>query len=283
MFGAVMTDEENCRGLLELILGFPIGQIEISKEKSIVYHPEYKGIRMDVFAKDENNTHYNVEMQVVQKTALPRRARYYHSQIDMESLLSGSGYEELPDTYVIFICDFDPFGRKKYCYTFRNMCLEDQRLCLKDGAITIFLSTCGENKEEVSPSMVSFLEYVKADESSGENASEDPYVKRLQEFIRSVKKDREMEERFMLFEELLRDERAEGREEGREEGLAEGRAEGREEGLAEGRAEGREEGLLSSIQSLMESMNWSVEQVMSALKIPEDERDKYASAIHKKQ
>jgi predicted transposase/invertase (TIGR01784 family) len=251
MFGAVMTDEENCRGLLELILGFPIGQIEISKEKSIIYHPEYKGIRMDVFAKDENNTHYNVEMQVVQKTSLPRRARYYHSQIDMESLLSGSGYEELPDTYVIFICDFDPFGQKKYCYTFRNMCLEDQHLCMRDGATTIFLSTSGENREEVSPSMVNFLEYVKADESSTGNDSEDPYVKRLQEFIESIKKDREMEERFMLFEELLRDERAEG----------------------------RAEGLLSSIQNLMESMNLSMEQAMDALKIPEDERCKYAGEI----
>jgi predicted transposase YdaD len=74
-----------------------------------------------------------------------------------------------------------------------------------------------------------------------------------------------MEERFMLFEELLRDERAEGR--------AEGREEGREEGLAEG--------LLSSIQNLMESMGWSAEQAMDALKIPEDERCKYADEIKK--
>lgn len=30
-----------------------------------------------------------------------KRSRYYHSQIDMELLLSGSGYEKLPNTYVI--------------------------------------------------------------------------------------------------------------------------------------------------------------------------------------
>ena len=41
--------------------------VEISKEKSIVYHPEYKGVRLDVYAKDENHTRYNVEMQVQKK------------------------------------------------------------------------------------------------------------------------------------------------------------------------------------------------------------------------
>lgn len=45
MFGAVMCDESNCRRLLELVLGFPIPHVEVSKEKCIVYHPEYKGIQ----------------------------------------------------------------------------------------------------------------------------------------------------------------------------------------------------------------------------------------------
>ena len=52
-------------GNLEMVLGFPIARVEISKEKSVVYHPEYKGVRLDVYAKDENNTRYNIEMQVL--------------------------------------------------------------------------------------------------------------------------------------------------------------------------------------------------------------------------
>lgn len=39
MFGAVMMDEGNCKGLLERVLQIPIDRVEISKEKSIVYHP----------------------------------------------------------------------------------------------------------------------------------------------------------------------------------------------------------------------------------------------------
>jgi hypothetical protein len=41
-------------------------------------------------------------------------------------------------------------------------------------------------------------------------------------------------------------------------------------------------GILSSIQNLMESMSWSAEQAMNALKIPEEERSKYANEINKK-
>src|SRR5699024_621694 len=134
----------------------------LSKEKCFVYHPEYKGVRLDILAADEKNTHYNVEMQVFRKRKPGKRSRYYHSQIDMELLRSGQDYEELPDSYVIFICDFDPFYRKKYRYTFDMTCREDGDVALEDGSHTVFLSTCGENEDEVPAELVKFLKYVKA-------------------------------------------------------------------------------------------------------------------------
>lgn len=42
MFGAVMSDAENCRRFLEMAAGFSIERVEVIKEKSMVYHPEYK-------------------------------------------------------------------------------------------------------------------------------------------------------------------------------------------------------------------------------------------------
>lgn len=92
MFGAVMMDEDNCKGLLERVLEIQIDRVDVSKEKSIVYHPEYKGVRLDVYAKDEKQTRYNVEMQVERKPALGKRSRYYQSQMDMEMLLTGEDY-----------------------------------------------------------------------------------------------------------------------------------------------------------------------------------------------
>ena len=223
MFGAVMMDEDNCKGLLERVLELPIERVEISREKSIVYHPEYKGVRLDVYAKDESQTRYNVEMQVEKKPALGKRSRYYQSQMDMEMLLAGEDYAELPNTYVIFICDFDPFGKGKYRYTFQTTCRESPKADLEDGRTIVFLNAHGKSESEVPKELVTFLNYVKEDLAGSEKEFHDPYVEQLQKFVRNVKKSREMEERFMIFEEMLKEERAAGFAKGRAEGVAEGR------------------------------------------------------------
>ena len=75
MFGAVMTQEENCRDFLEMVLGFPIERVEVVREKSLMYHPENKGVRLDIYAKDKENKHYNVEMQLAAKPELGKRVR----------------------------------------------------------------------------------------------------------------------------------------------------------------------------------------------------------------
>ena len=210
MFGAVMSDPENCSELLEMILGISIDRIEVSKEKSMVYHPEYKGVRLDVYARDEKNTCYNVEMQASRRPVLGKRSRYYQSQMDMEMLQSGRDYEELPKSFVVFICDFDPFGKELYRYTFKMKCEEDVNVELEDARQIIFLSTQGKNREEVPKELVTFLEYVKADLEESQKDFHNSYVRRLQDSVQRVKANREMEERFMLLEEKLKEERAEG-------------------------------------------------------------------------
>ena len=221
LFGAVMSVEENCKGFLEMVLGFPIAHVVVSKEKSLVYHPEYKGVRLDIYAEDENHTHYNVEMQVRKKKALGKRSRYYHSQMVMEALTNGEDYETLSDTFVIFVCDFDPFGEHLYCYTFGNECKENKKVRLDDGNCTIFLSTKGENEEEVPPELVRFLKFVTADLEESEEDFQDELVKQFQETIRRIKTDRKMGERYMIFEEMLREEKQEGRLETKREDILE--------------------------------------------------------------
>ena len=154
-------------------------------------------------------------------TAFPGGAGTTHSQIDMELLLSNISYSELPDSYVIFICDYDPCGRKKYRYSFSNYCREDLPLELGDGSCTVYLSTEGKNNDEVPKELVKFLKYVKADLNKSTEDFEDDFVKRLQENVRKVKESRKMEERYMLLEELLKTERNEGKAEGKMEDLGE--------------------------------------------------------------
>ena len=181
---------------------------------------------MDIYAKDEYHTHYNVEMQVKKRENLGKRSRYYHSQIDMECLTQGAAYDELPNTFVIFVCDFDPFDRELYCYTFRSECQEDPSVELQDGCSTIFLSTAGKNFKDVPTELVKFLRFIASDLEGSKANFEDPYVEQLQNSVNKIKSDREMGERYMIFEEMLREERQEGLEAGRREGRKEGRKEG---------------------------------------------------------
>ena len=210
MFGAVMMENDNCRQLLERVLEMPISRVEVIKEKSMIYHPECKGVRLDVYAKDEKNTHYDVEMQLLKRDALPKRSRYYHSQMDMELLASGAKCEKLPNTYVIFICDFDPFAEEKYRYSFQNVCKETGKN-LGDGAETIFLSTRGKNPDEVSEELVSFLEFVRAGQDGNSEVFEDTYVTRLQNTIRQIKENRGKERQYMMWQDIIDDTREEGR------------------------------------------------------------------------
>ena len=67
------------------------------------------------------------------------------------------------------------------------------------------------------PELVQFLRYVGDGNGAG-NFPDDPLISRIQERIAGLKKSRRMEERYMLFAEMLGEERKEGKREGREEG-----------------------------------------------------------------
>lgn len=218
MFGAVMMDEDNCKGLLERVLEIPIDRVDVSKEKSIVYHPEYKGVRLDVYAKDEKQTRYNVEIQVERKPALGKRSRYYQSQMDMEMLLTGEDYTELPNTYVIFICDFDPFGDGLYRYSTGMVC-EETGKSVSDGVKTIYLNAHGRNREDIPEELLQFLDYVKNTGRTEGTSTTDSFVRHLQDSIDKIKQNRGMEERYMLLEEMMRNEKREGNTEGKQEFL----------------------------------------------------------------
>lgn len=45
--------------------------------------------------------------------------------------------------------------------------------------------------------------------------------------------------------------------------------------------DGRNDGILTSVKNLMESMGWTAEQAMDALKISREDRNKYAGMLKK--
>ena len=64
-----------------------------------------------------------------------------------------------------------------------------------------------------------------------------------------------------------------------EKGLEKGLEKGMEKGLEKGVAKGIDHAILSSVRNLMDTMKWTAEQAMDAIKIPSDERSKYVSKL----
>ena len=62
---------------------------------------------MDVLAKDMFGRYFNIEMQQANSGASPRRARYNSSVLDANITNPGEYYDQLPDSYVIFITEHD--------------------------------------------------------------------------------------------------------------------------------------------------------------------------------
>ena len=261
MFAAVMMDAENCRCFLERVLEIAIERVEISTEHGFFFNPECKSIRMDVFAKDEKNTHYDIEMQLVKKDSLEKRSRYYHSQMDVEMLEKGKNYSELPEAYVIFICNFDPLAQKKCRYTIRKYCEETGKV-FADGVCTVFLNTAGENRNEVPKGLLALLDFVKADLAGSEADYEDSFVEQLQNSMRRIKNSRKMGERYMMFEQYMQEYVKEHADEIREEAWTEGLTEGREQGRAETLAR------LNKLNALLLSAN-RLSDLQRALQDPE--------------
>ena len=83
----------------------------ITPEKDVKTSLAAKGIRLDIYAVDENGTAYDIEMQTTDEHDTVMRARYYESALDEEAMGSGTSYKDLRKTIIIFICTFDIFGK----------------------------------------------------------------------------------------------------------------------------------------------------------------------------
>ena len=81
------------------------------------------------------------------------------------------------------------------------------------------MNTKGKNQQDIPAELVRFLQFVE-DSKYVSEVPEDELLQGLHGRIRYLKRNRRMEERYMLFGELLDDERKQGREEGLAQGLA---------------------------------------------------------------
>ena len=197
MFSIVFRDKERCRRLLEIILDVRIADVNFPDyEKTMEESYDGKAIRLDVYVDDEEGTVYDIEMQATAKKDLPKRSRYYQGMIDRELLSKGQMYGKLKESFVIFICTFDPFGSEQYIYTFRNICGEVSGLELLDGETKIFVNTRG-TKGNASEGLINFISYLNG------NEPQDDFTKEVAESVLQAKKNEKWRREFMTWQESI--------------------------------------------------------------------------------
>lgn len=194
MFHVVMSNPERVKPLLEMVIGKKIRKIDVVPEKTKKTGYRSRGIRMDVYIEDDENTVYDVEMETTKKRHFGKRFRYYQSAIDVEIVTKGQAISKLKESYIIFITTYDPFGKDWYVYPFETICKWDPDLKLDDGAVRYVLNTKGTKDakgHEVSDEIKEMLSYMN------DGIPKSDYARMLDDAVKEVKQNEERRREYM--------------------------------------------------------------------------------------
>ena len=126
-------------------------------------------------------------------------ARHYQALMDATFLQRGRKVEALPSSVVIFVCDFDPFGKDLRLYDCRTTCIQTRDV-VPDRRCSVYLSATATGGE-VSDDLDAFLRYVR-----GEDVRGNAFVDGVREVVHSCLEDESWMEAFMTLEEYYENE-----------------------------------------------------------------------------
>ena len=198
IFCKVLEDNpEVCRHLIEILLNIKIDRIEKpAAEKSLKTDFISRGIRFDVYVKDGNGRSFDIEIQTTRSTSLAKRARYYQGLMDVDNVQHGAGYDVLNESYVVFLCMGDAFGKGFPVYTFRYRADEDKDFLMDDGTVNVFFNAKKYDTMK-SEELRAFFKYLCGKEpSSG-------FTDRLSALVERVKTNAQWRHRFMTWEQEM--------------------------------------------------------------------------------
>ncbi len=236
----VLKDRRCCESVLRVIME--------DRNLTVIDHnvqADYKNLHgrsvvLDCIAKDGNDRVFNVEIQQKEEGALPKRARYHLGIMDTNVLNPGEFFDELPDTYVVFVTQDDTLGHGLPIVHVDRTVRENGKE-FDDGAHFIYVDSSRCDDTELGRLMHDF---------HCENAS-DIQNKVLAERVRELKEtEKGVEQMCREMEEI------------RHEGVEEGRLEGIETGISVGRLAEKKDTAKSLAKEGM-----SVEKIAQILKV----------------
>lgn len=265
MFSEVMRQPENVTPFLEELLQKRIARVvAIDKQKDMKDGYWSHGIRLDVYLEDEYNTKYDVEVQTTLRSQLEKRVRYYQSGIDRHTLEAGEDYEELCDSYVIFICINDYYKAGLAVYERESRIKDAPEIAYEDGSHVFILNT-NFSRGNASAEILEFLRYIRAGyEGRSFDVSGSDYLVKIEGAINKIKMTEEQGRLYMTYATRMLDERKEGIK----------------EGLKEGREEGRNEEKLATIREMLD-IGMPVETISRVVRLSADKVRELIAALDK--
>ncbi len=147
-FMAKVFEDKKCVELLLRIILEKDLKVERVISQYDLKNLQGRSVRLDIFATDSEGTQYNIEVQRSDEGAIPKRARYNSALMDANLLLAGDSWEQLPESYVIFITEKDVLKGKKPIYTIERTIKELDGVSFGDDSHIIYVN--GECKDSSS-------------------------------------------------------------------------------------------------------------------------------------
>ena len=101
-------------------------------------------VRLDIDAVDSEGREIDIEVQRADSGAVKRRARYYSSILDAHLLKPGETYDQLPETYVVFITENDVLGAGLPLYTIDRQ-ITNLGISFDDGEHILYVNGAARN------------------------------------------------------------------------------------------------------------------------------------------
>lgn len=200
-----------------------------------------RSICLDVHAEDSDGQKIDLEVQRSDYGAGKHRARYHSSCMDVENLDAGQDFDELPETYTIFITENDVMGKGEAIYPIERVNMATEEL-FGDGEHILYVNGAYRAESDIGRLMHDFS-------CSDPNEMHFDLLRDTTRYYKENTKGVEMMCR--AFEEVRE----------------------------ETRKKTREQTLLEDIKSLMETLKLTANQAMDALKVPETEQPKYLAML----
>ena len=145
--------------MLRIILGkadLLVNSVETQKTLKNLFG---RSLRLDIKAIDRLKKVYNVEVQRDNSGADPKRARYHGSLLDANVVEPGEQFENINETYVIFITEKDYFEQGKPIYEadryYRGK--RNKLILLNDGLHIVYVNGAYKGKNDIGKLMHDFL------------------------------------------------------------------------------------------------------------------------------